>query len=163
MEEGKKVLVAIDLNFETSYILSAAASFFRETPAKFYVFHVISADPFSFVNKKSALETRSDEAYKLVETALKEAGLYYMNYEILVSPGMPAPEILNFSRKKAIDLIVIGTHQKIGLKEFVSGSVSFSVAKNSVCPVLLIPLKNTVKKEEELVKESAVSLINNPS
>ena len=160
MEIEKKVLIAIDLNFETGFILSKAASFFRDVSAKFYILHVIYSDIFTLLDKKSAAKSKTDEAYELTEKELKEAGLYYLNYEIFISAGIPAAEILNFSKKKGADIIVLGTHQKIGFKEFISGSVSFSVSRNSICPVLLIPLKNTAKQaEKELAKESAVSLI----
>jgi nucleotide-binding universal stress UspA family protein len=160
MEIEKKVLIAVDLNFETGFLLSKTASFFRDASAKFYILHVIYSDIFTFLDKKSSAKSKADEAYELTEKELKEAGLYYLNYEIFISTGIPATEILNFSKKKGTDIIALGTHQKIGFKEFISGSVSFSVSKNSICPVLLIPLKNTAKQaEKELVKESAVSLI----
>jgi Universal stress protein UspA and related nucleotide-binding proteins len=87
--------------------------------------------------------------------------LYYLNYEISVYTGNPQEEIINFAKKNASDIIAVGTHQRVGIKEIVSGSVSFYVAKHSVCPVLLIPLKNTAKlTAKELIKESALSLIN---
>ncbi|MDA8158865.1 MAG: universal stress protein [Deltaproteobacteria bacterium] len=157
----KKILIAVDLNFETGFVLSKAASFFRENSVRFYILHIISADIFTSLGKQSTVKLRSEEAYKSAENEIKEAGLYYLNYEIFISIGVPATEILNFSKKKGIDLIALGTHQRIGFKEFVSGSVSFSVSKNSPCPVLLIPLRDAVKtSEKHLVKESAVSLIN---
>jgi nucleotide-binding universal stress UspA family protein len=162
METEKKILIAIDLNFETRYVLSAATSFFRETSARFYILHVISSDLFSFIGRKSAAKSKSEDAYKLAENELKEAGLYYLKYEIFIAIGSPSAEIINFSKKNGIDIIALGTHQKIGFKEFISGSVSFSVSKDSVCPVLLIPLKNAVKTAEaELINDTpAVSLIN---
>ena len=161
MEIEKKVLVAIDLNFETSFILTQTASFFRENAAKFYILHVIPYVPFPVINRKAGLQLKMEETRKTVEDELKKSGLYYLNYEIFISYGFPASEILNFSRKRGSDLIAIGTHQKIGFKEFISGSISFSVAKNSLCPVLLIPLKHSIKlSKEELAKEPAVSLVN---
>ncbi len=94
------------------------------------------------------LQSKTDNARKSVEHELEEAGLHYLNYEIFVSLGVAASEILNFSKR-------------IGFKEFVFGSVSFAVAKNSICPVLLIPLRNIVEStEDELAKEPAISLIN---
>ncbi|MCL4542151.1 MAG: universal stress protein [Deltaproteobacteria bacterium] len=161
METEKRILVAIDLNFETSLVLTQAAYFFRENSTKFYILHVISSDLFSIINKKTKLQVRMKETYRTVEGELKKSGLQYLNYEIFISYGFPAAEIINFSRKHGSDLIVIGTHQRIGFKEFISGSVSFAVAKNSAYPVLLIPLKNPIKlSKEELTKESAVSLVN---
>jgi hypothetical protein len=51
MEIEKKVLIAIDLNFETGFILSKAASFFRDVSAKFYILHVIYSDIFTLLIK----------------------------------------------------------------------------------------------------------------
>ncbi len=161
MEKEKKILIAVDLNFETGFVLTSAASFFRETSAKFYIIHIIPSDIFSLLDKKSAIKSRSDEVYESVENKLKESGLYYLNYGIFISSGNPAQEIIDFSKKNGSDIIALGTHQKIGIKEFVSGSISFYVAKHSICPVLLIPLKNPARlTAKELIKESAVSLIN---
>lgn len=161
MEIEKKVLIAIDLNFETHFILRSAVSMFRDASVKFYVLHIIPAGTFSFMNKKKMLQSKTDEAHKSVEHQLEETGLHYLNYEIFVSFGAMSSEILNFSKKIGVDIIAIGTHQRIGFKEFVSGSISFAVAKNSIYPVLLIPLKNIVEStEDELVKDPAISLIN---
>ncbi|HEC24808.1 MAG TPA: universal stress protein [bacterium] len=148
MKIEKNILIAINLNFETPFILRSAASLFREASVKFYILHVVPAGAFSFINKKKMLQSKTDNARKSVEHELEEAGLHYLNYEIFVSLGVAASEILNFSKR-------------IGFKEFVFGSVSFAVAKNSICPVLLIPLRNIVEStEDELAKEPAISLIN---
>ncbi len=161
MKIEKNILIAINLNFETPFILRSAASLFREASVKFYILHVVPAGAFSFINKKKMLQSKTDNARKSVEHELEEAGLHYLNYEIFVSLGVAASEILNFSKRIGIDVITIGTHQRIGFKEFVFGSVSFAVAKNSICPVLLIPLRNIVEStEDELAKEPAISLIN---
>lgn len=161
MDTEKKVLISIDLNFETSYILMQAVSFFREGSAKFYILHVVPSDFFSVVNQKNNIQAEMNRSVKVIEDELKKSGLYYLNYEIFISHGVPSAEILNFAKKKGLDIIALGTHQRIGFKEFISGSVSFSVAKNSVCPVLLIPLKSLIKMDnKELAAESAVSLAN---
>lgn len=157
----KKILIAVEINFETSSILTQTVSFFRESLSKFYILHVISAPPFSSINKKNSLHVEMEASYKNVEDELTKSGLRYLNYEIFISHGFPTVEILNFSIKNDINMIAVGTHQKTGFKEFVSGSISSSVAKNSICPVLLIPLKNLAKlsEEEESAEESAVSLL----
>ncbi len=162
MEPEKKILIGINLNFETPFILSSAVSFFRESAARFYVMHVVVANPnYSLIkNKSEQIEDKKHEAFNDIEKILKEGGLYYLKSEIVVSAGVPYAEILNFARKNAVEMIVIGTHQKIGLKELISGSTSYSVAKNSNCPVLLIPLKNTARvNETELAEERAISFI----
>ncbi len=161
MEKEKKVLLAIDLNFETGFVLSSAATLFRESGARFQILHVIPYDIFSLSGKKNTIKSKTEEIRASIEEKLKESGLYYLNYEIFIYSGNPQEEIVNFARKNSSDMIVVGTHQRLGIKEIISGSVSFYVAKHSVCPVLLIPLKNTAKlTAKELIKESALSLIN---
>ena len=165
---SKKIIIGINLNFESSYVLRSAISLFRESAAHFYIMHIIPLNvnsAFSFINPKECLlESKEKDVFNNIENILKESGLYFLNYEIIVSKGIPHTENINFSKKNTVDLIVVGTHQKIGLKELAFGSVSFSISKNSICPVLLIPLKNTAKlAQEELVREtiSAVNIIPN--
>ncbi len=161
---SKKVVIGINLNFESSYVLTSAVSFFRESTAHFYIMHVIplnTTGAFSFINSKERdIESDNKNVVNNIETTIKESGLYFLNYEIIVSRGIPHIEILNFSKKNAVDLIIIGTHQKIGFKELAFGSVSFSVSKNSICPVMLIPLKNALKLSQKELSEEAAPAVN---
>jgi nucleotide-binding universal stress UspA family protein len=156
---SKKIIIGINLNFESSYVLRSAISLFRESTVQFYIMHVIPLNinnAFSFINyKERFFESKKRDIFNNIENMLKENGLYFLNYEIIVSKGRPYIELIDFSKKNAVDLIVIGTHQNAGLKELAFGSISFSISKNSICPVLLIPLKNTAKlSQEELVQET---------
>jgi nucleotide-binding universal stress UspA family protein len=54
--------------------------------------------------------------------------------------GSPKEEILSMSRKWNADLIVMGTHHRIGLEHFILGSVAEYVMKHSAIPVLVVPL-----------------------
>ncbi len=106
------------------------------------------------------MNRKKKDVFNNIENILKESGLYFLNYEIIVSKGRPHIELIKFSKKNDADLIVVGTHQKIGLKELAFGSISFSVSKNSICPVLLIPLKNTAKLSQEGLVRETVSTAN---
>ena len=48
------------------------------------------------------------------------------------------PEIILYAKAKDIDLIVMGTHGRTGLKHVLMGSVAESVVRKSPCPVLTI-------------------------
>ena len=50
----------------------------------------------------------------------------------------PADTITEFSQKKGMDMIIIGTHGYTGLKKLMLGSVAFGVLHQSHIPVLLI-------------------------
>jgi nucleotide-binding universal stress UspA family protein len=53
--------------------------------------------------------------------------------------GRAQDEILAAAEEYQADLIILGTHGRTGLDQFISGSVSAGVAKRAKCPVLIIP------------------------
>jgi nucleotide-binding universal stress UspA family protein len=55
-----------------------------------------------------------------------------------VRNGVPHEEILIEAAERGIDLIVIASHGKTGLKKYFIGSVAEKVMKEAKCPVLLI-------------------------
>lgn len=52
--------------------------------------------------------------------------------------GTPADRILRFAEENEIDMIVIGTHGRTGLKRLIMGSVAESIVRRATCPVLAI-------------------------
>lgn len=80
------------------------------------------------------------QSIKSVEDArnlVKEADV---NCEILVHKGEdPYREIIDEAVKNKVDMIVMGTHGRIGLKRFVMGSVTGNVIGHAPCKVLVVP------------------------
>lgn len=62
-----------------------------------------------------------------------------------VRTGDPALSILEFSKRAKIDMIVMTTHSKSGLKRFFLGSVADTVTRTSSVPVLVIHPKTRGK------------------
>jgi nucleotide-binding universal stress UspA family protein len=54
-------------------------------------------------------------------------------------------EIIKFAKTNNVDLIVISTHGRTGVKHFLLGSVAERVVRQSLCPVMVVPTK-IVKK-----------------
>jgi nucleotide-binding universal stress UspA family protein len=52
--------------------------------------------------------------------------------------GKPFVEILRYAREQAMDMIVIATHGRSGLKHVLMGSVTERVLRRSPCPVLTV-------------------------
>ena len=52
--------------------------------------------------------------------------------------GRPFMEIIRYARDHQIDLIVLGTHGRSGLKHVLLGSVAERVVRKAPCPVLTI-------------------------
>ncbi len=55
-----------------------------------------------------------------------------------IRKGQPHEEILKEASERKVDLIVIASHGKTGLKKYFIGSVAEKVMKEAKCPVLLI-------------------------
>ncbi|HVU46059.1 MAG TPA: universal stress protein [Terracidiphilus sp.] len=58
--------------------------------------------------------------------------------EIIVRPGLPADQILHFSREREIDRIVMGTHSPGPIGKLLVGSVAEAVLRNAIVPVFIV-------------------------
>jgi nucleotide-binding universal stress UspA family protein len=52
--------------------------------------------------------------------------------------GKPADEILDLAREVGADLVLIGSHGKLGLERLLLGSVSERVVREAGCPVMVV-------------------------
>ncbi len=58
--------------------------------------------------------------------------------ELFHAWGHPSDEICRFVTEKNVDLIVMGSHGRSGLKEMLLGSVSHSVVNKATCAVTIV-------------------------
>jgi nucleotide-binding universal stress UspA family protein len=66
------------------------------------------------------------------------------SYQVLV--GKPAESIMEFANEKNMDLVVMTTHGKSGIKRAIMGSVADTVIRESGKPVLVINPRSGGKK-----------------
>ncbi len=66
---------------------------------------------------------------------VREAGL---NCEVVVRSGLPADQILAFSREREIDRIVMGTHSPGPIGKLLVGSVAEAVLRTANVPVFIV-------------------------
>lgn len=59
-------------------------------------------------------------------------------WEAVVADGSPAKEIARVAAEADASIVVIATHGRTGLRQFLLGSVAESVLKTTACPVLLV-------------------------
>ncbi len=83
-----------------------------------------------------------DEAAVYLEdkaVTLREKGV---NVEIDVLSGNPAEEIIEYTKKKGVDLIIMSTRGRSGVSRLVFGSIADKITKHSPVPVLINPAGN---------------------
>jgi len=84
-------------------------------------------------------ERHEDVATKILkdlEGFAKEKGVEF-SFKVIYEPS-PYKGIVNFLNSNSMDLIVMGTHGRSGIKKALLGSVASGVVEHANCPVLLI-------------------------
>ncbi len=150
------IVVPIDFSDASGRLLVAAEDEARRRQAKLLLLHVIepAAEVAGFETDPQMMRLRIAqdlEDEKRVEVArLKEmAGAVQgrgLDCESSVKFGLPADEIIAASKDHEAAVIVMGSHGHGALYHLFVGSVVTGVLRQTVCPVLVVPLRQTPKK-----------------
>ncbi|MDY6764551.1 MAG: universal stress protein [Halobacteria archaeon] len=106
-----------------------------EFDANLHALYVIDTD---IVNWSTLLDTFSEEGEVATKEIEKRAASFNMGTTTEVVEGTPHEEILDYIKKKNIDLVVMGTHGRSGLDRLFIGSVTSKVVRSSEVPVLTV-------------------------
>ena len=114
----------------------------REFSADLIILHaydtlVISASETSGVRYYDYAAAARGEMQHLEPLAARarEAGV---RCEVVVRPGLPADQILTYTRDRVIDRIVMGTHSPGPIGKLLVGSVAEAVLRTSTVPVFIV-------------------------
>jgi len=133
------ILCPVDLDQNSVAAVSVAAALAREGNATLHLLHVLPVairKGFSFGEMESEARTKLE---RIGHQKLK-AGT---RYELLLVTGEPAIEVLQAATRLGIDLIVMATHGRRGVRRLVLGSVTERVVREAACPVLTIKPSST--------------------
>lgn len=85
---------------------------------------------------RNMLEQRIRE--KELPDTIAAIGTLSKEPEAVIVWGHPAEEICRFAAERGVDLIVMGSHGRTGIRRALLGSVSHAVANQAPCPVTLV-------------------------
>jgi nucleotide-binding universal stress UspA family protein len=134
----KKILVATDgsrysdlasdraIDFAKSYGGSLTAVSVVDVPAEFYA------------EAPNAVDKLIVNAKGFVAAAKKKADSSDVATSTFVGEGEAYEVITKLSRKEKIDVIIMGSHGRTGLKRLLMGSVTEKVIGHAPCPVLVV-------------------------
>lgn len=88
------------------------------------------------MQEKTALETIKTAQYIFEKNGFNVC-------QAVTPEGDPSSEIIEYTEASKKDLLVMGSHGRTGISQFLLGSVSKRVLDNTVCPVLIVPTKKT--------------------
>lgn len=144
----KKILVAIDGSPQSDKAAEEAVRMAAGTQSRFksiiYAMLVLPNAPAAtytdFLPTRPVTEQdKWGELRKRIFYVIeKDAAEAEIPLEIKVVYGDPAEELIDFSEKEGIDVIVIGSSGKGFIKRKLLGSVSHKVAKHAKCSVYIV-------------------------
>lgn len=114
----------------------------REFGASLILFHaydtlVVAASETSGIRYYDYAAAARTEKHQL-EPLAQQAHDVGVQCEIVVRPGLPADQILAFTREREIDRIVMGTHSPGPIGKLLVGSVAEAVLRTASLPVFIV-------------------------
>ncbi|WMX12637.1 MULTISPECIES: universal stress protein [unclassified Aureispira] len=169
MKPIKRILYPTDFSAMSVLGYQYCLNLARQLKARVDVLHVYRIDlgvPVTDPIAYKMIEERKENAHlKLGRFAhLQKTGQQKLTEGLDIhahaSVGLPEDEIVAFSKKNDIDLIVMPTHGEHNIIESLFGSVTTEVAATSHCPVLIVPEQVTYRKITDIAYATDLSLEN---
>jgi len=140
----EQILVPYDASSYANHAFDDALKIAEKFGSKITVLTILGTkvENTTGISLERAIETQDgheDAATKILkdlEGLAKEKGVgfsFKVSYE-----SSPYKGIVNFSNSNSMDLIVMGSHGRSGIKKALLGSVASGVVEHANCPVLII-------------------------
>ncbi len=140
----EKILAPVDFSECSEHALDYALALAQLFEAELVLLHVVEL-PFlpsysmaGVPDLSLPVEQLEETGRQRMEKMLEECRESYPRVEADIRTGAPFVEVIDFARENEMDLVVMGTHGRSGLKELLIGSVAEKVVRKAPCPVLTV-------------------------
>mgnify|MGYP004642382779 FL=1 len=142
----KKVLFAVDNSELSAKVVLNSLNFLNLDDKEIYLATVYEVPDYLFLegNVDSTwileIEKKQEQASRLLLNSFEKSFIEksFQVKDKLIFRGVPSQEIINFSNKKDIDLVVTGIRTRKHLSKFLLGSVSKRILENVKSDVLIV-------------------------
>jgi nucleotide-binding universal stress UspA family protein len=141
----ENVLFATDFSLCSEAALPYALAITRQYGATLYAAHVVPTE--TYVLAPDALPLVRGEQWLDSQMKELEKKLYGAPYVVLTRSGAVWDELARAIKQYGIDLLVVGTHGRTGLRKVFMGSVAEKIFREAPCPVLSVGPNVVVKPE----------------
>jgi nucleotide-binding universal stress UspA family protein len=140
----EKILVPYDASIFANHAFDEALKIAEKFGSKITVLTVLgkTIEQSTGISLERAIEIQDEhetvatKILKDLESLTKEKGVEF-SFKVIHDPS-PHKGIVNFSDSNFMDLIVMGSHGRSGIKKALLGSVATDVVEHANCPVLII-------------------------
>jgi nucleotide-binding universal stress UspA family protein len=144
-EDTTIVLAAIDTSNLASRVVDLAARVARRTwnNAQLHLVHVVRLARFdrpkqSGIRREEVIAEAKNYLDYYVRIARRQCPAPVTGH---LAEGDPVDEILRRARSLSADLVMVGTHDTVGLERFLLGSVAEKIVRRAPCPTLVVRVK----------------------
>ena len=141
----RKILVPIDGSECSLNAAKYAIKVAKDENADLFCIHVIASVPYGYASSPPAIdqyfkdiEEKAQSWFDKVRDMAKNEGIPELKTETFADVKSVIGSIIDYATSRDVDLIVIGTRGRTGLKRFLMGSVANGVVQHAHCPVLLV-------------------------
>lgn len=138
----RSILVPVDFSPASEAALKLALDVAQRFDASVTILHVYGipayAFPEGFVLAPDVLTKFAAGAQDAVEKLRARYESAGVPLRAVSAPGIPDQEIVERAKAERVDLVVMGTHGRTGLKHVLLGSIAERVVRLSPCPVLTV-------------------------
>jgi len=140
LTRGERILVAVDGSPFSDAAVDQAISLGGICNSQIFVISVIDLYPEQMEVAPALVDKMSEEARQFLDRAKERVDRADIPCETIVRMGgKPHEFIVEEAKEKGIDLIVMGTHGRTGIKRILMGSVAQNVIGHAPCSVLVVP------------------------
>jgi nucleotide-binding universal stress UspA family protein len=139
--EIKEILVPVDLSGYSHPTIDWGKALAKEFKAKLEFLHVVEMEAhpeFYNISFEPILKENPNLADHITENMIKATGIPKDKATYAVKEGKVYKEIKKYADNSQIDLIVMGSHGRGELEDFLLGSNSERVVRIATCPVLTV-------------------------
>lgn len=139
--ELQRILYATDFSDASLAALPLVSTIARKYGSRVFVLNVSTSVSYAMVSPEAAatLQHRDELATRSkVLDLLKTEDLAGLSTTAVVRSGIPTEEVERFVREHKIDLAILGTHGRTGIKHLLMGSVAEELFRHLPCPVLTV-------------------------
>jgi nucleotide-binding universal stress UspA family protein len=153
VRHGGIILVPVDFSEASFEALEYAIGYAQQTADKLVILNAVhlgdelSNEGLGVYRLADFRQTARWDAGREMAAFLGRARFGDVSYETVIRTGKPADEICNLAEKRAVDLIITGTHGRTGLKHLVMGSVAEQVVRRARQSVLVVPSHPEMRAE----------------
>ena len=137
----KRILIATDFSDASEHALAYAIAIARRYGSELSVVHAIPPEPRDRIPLEPLpreLNRRRLEAERQMKVIAEKARIEDLNHHLLLEQGRVWDVVASVMQSEEVDLLVLGTHGRGGLKKLALGSVAEEVLRLAPCPVLTV-------------------------